>query len=178
MWRSLKGSGYLGCCRGQRWYGSGLALVLLAVNRILGATVAPIASAGRPWRPMVFHGRVVARRLFNVSPCEWECGAFPLAWAWPKKTQERNLQRGDSRHFCRHAAGQVLRGLSPVSPVSPAGRMWLSTPIRSPRTQVSASPGFCLGGDVAYFAQAFISSLRLSKKSDREYALSVSPRSS
>ena len=26
---------------------------------------------------------------------------------------------GDSRHFCRHAAGQVLRGLSPVSPLSP-----------------------------------------------------------
>lgn len=26
---------------------------------------------------------------------------------------------GDSRHFCRHAAGQVLHGLSPVSPLSP-----------------------------------------------------------
>jgi hypothetical protein len=26
---------------------------------------------------------------------------------------------GDSRHFCRHAAGQALHGLSPVSPLSP-----------------------------------------------------------
>ena len=26
---------------------------------------------------------------------------------------------GDSRHFCRHAADQVLRRLSPVSPLSP-----------------------------------------------------------
>ena len=31
----------------------------------------------------------------------------------------RERRNGDSRHFCRHAASQVLRGLSPVSPLSP-----------------------------------------------------------
>ena len=104
--------------------------------------------------------------VFNVSPRERECGAFPLAWAWPKKPQEPGCN-GDSRHLCRHAAGQVTRRLSPVSPLSPAGRMCLPTPISSPNTQVSASLGFCLGGDVAYRAQSSINIRRFSKRSPR-----------
>ena len=56
--------------------------------------------------------------VFNVSPREWECGAFPFAWAWSRKPQDRGCN-GDSRHLCRHAADPVLRGLSPVSPLSP-----------------------------------------------------------
>ena len=36
MWRSLKGSGYLGMLSRTALYGSGVTLALLAVNRILG----------------------------------------------------------------------------------------------------------------------------------------------
>jgi len=30
-----------------------------------------------------------------VSPCEWECGAFPLAWAWPRNQNNQASQLGD-----------------------------------------------------------------------------------
>lgn len=63
MWRSLKGSGYLGAVEDSTCTVLVLALVLLMVNRILGAILAPIGSAGRAWRSVVFHGRVVVRRF-------------------------------------------------------------------------------------------------------------------
>lgn len=36
-----------------------------------------------------------------------------------RESSKREAFNGDSRHFCRHAADKVLRGLSPVSPLSP-----------------------------------------------------------
>ena len=45
---------------------------------------------------------------------------------------------GDSRHFCRHAADQVLRGLSPVSPNQPS--LHLRSHFRLPAASGERSP--------------------------------------
>ena len=45
---------------------------------------------------------------------------------------------GDSRHFCRHAANQVLRGLSPLSPNQPS--LHLRSHFRLPAASGERSP--------------------------------------
>lgn len=51
---------------------------------------------------------------FYVSSFGRECGAFPLPWASPKKTESDDCNE-DRRHLCRLAQNQVLRVLPPVS---------------------------------------------------------------
>lgn len=45
--------------------------------------------------------------------------SLPALMGLAEKAPRSEACNGDSRHFCRHAAGNGLRGLSPVSPLSP-----------------------------------------------------------
>ena len=45
--------------------------------------------------------------------------SLPARVGLAEKAPMREACNGDSRHFCRHAADQVLDGLSLVSPLSP-----------------------------------------------------------
>lgn len=55
--------------------------------------------------------------MLNVVVCCYHFGVRRVGL--PEKAPKREACDGDSRHFCRHAADQVLGGLSPASPLSP-----------------------------------------------------------
>jgi len=58
-----------------------------------------------------------------------------------RESPKREACSGDSRHFCRHAAGQVLRGVSPVSPLSPnQPSLHLGSHFRLPAASSERSP--------------------------------------
>lgn len=64
-----------------------------------------------------------------------------------RESPKREACNGDSRHFCRHAANQVLRGLSPVSPNQPSlhlgshSRLLVASGERSPYRHDVVVPG-------------------------------------
>ena len=88
------------------------------------------------WHPLT---SINCKRLVSANANDWSVamhlgGQMRCNYAEPMRVGMRSLParvglavvrlkreayNGDSRHFCRHAARQVLRGLSPVSPLSP-----------------------------------------------------------
>ena len=80
---------------------------------------------------MQMTGQVGCKRLVSGNAIRWSSEmqlrrAHASGNAEPSRSRglgrespKREACNGDSRHFCRHAANQVLRGLSPVSPLSP-----------------------------------------------------------
>jgi hypothetical protein len=55
VWRSLKGSGYLGCCQRQRFARSFLRLWIIWVKARIFGNFAAVDEIIHRWKSMVFH---------------------------------------------------------------------------------------------------------------------------
>ena len=58
MWRSLKGSGYLGCCQRQRFARSFLRLWIIRVKTPIFGSSAAVDEIIHRWKSVVFHRRL------------------------------------------------------------------------------------------------------------------------
>lgn len=64
MWRSLKGSGYLGCCQRQRFARSFLHLWIIRIKALIIGSSAAVDEIIHRWKSVVFHRQLRGLLIF------------------------------------------------------------------------------------------------------------------